>query len=84
MILTEEQIRTLNHIPTSEVEQDLRDTEREIKDFRDELQILMRKPQENRVRIYFLEGKINSRRVFCQKINEILEYRKRQYPLVNQ
>jgi len=77
-ILTKEQILKSQHISNSEVEQDLRDTEKEIKDYQDELNVLMRNQIENKVRIYFLEGKIFQRRIFCQKLNEILEYRNAQ------
>lgn len=75
--MTDEQIEKNNHIPTAEVEKDLQDTEAEIKDFRDELNVLDRHPQENKVRIYFLTGGIGLRESFCEQMKEILEYRKR-------
>jgi hypothetical protein len=78
MKLTEEQIKDLSHIETSEIEQDLRDTEREMKDCRDELDVLIRNRQGNRVRIYYIEGRLSSRERVCEKMREILEYRKRQ------
>jgi len=77
MILTEDEIKKLDHIPDVEVAQDIHDTEMEIKDYSDELEILMRRNlSENRVRIYFLEGNIIKRTHFCNKLKEILEYRK--------
>lgn len=75
--MTDEQIESNNHIPTAEVEKDLQDTESEIKDFQDELNILLRHPQENKVRIYLLTGNVSIEKEFCEKLKEILEYRKR-------
>jgi len=74
--MTKEQIESNSHIPTAEIEQDLLDTESELKDYRDELEILKRRPQENKVRIYLLEGRCSIHRDFCDKLKEILEYRK--------
>ena len=75
-IQTDEQIEKNAHISDEEVKQDIRDTEREVKDMRDELEVLMRNPPQNKVRIFFLEGGIASRERFIRKLNEILEYRK--------
>lgn len=74
--MTNEQIETNDHIPNAEIEQDIRDTEAEIKDYQDELDILERHPQENKVRIYMLGGRISNHQNFCKQLNEILEYRK--------
>ena len=41
------------HIPTSEIEQDIKDTETELEDLKEELQVLMKNPIDNRVKIYF-------------------------------
>jgi len=57
MILTEDEIKKFEHIPNIEIEQDLRDTEREIESYIDE---------------------IAQRTHFCNKLKEILEYRKNQ------
>ena len=75
MKLTKEQIESNNRIPTSEILTDINDTEREIKDFQDEKDILMRSPTDNKVRIYMLEGKILKREEFIEKLNLILGYR---------
>jgi len=76
--MTEEQILKNAHIPTTEIEQDIRDTEREIKDKQDELEVLMRNPTENKVRIYTLNGGISSRRDFVSKLKDVLEYRRKE------
>ena len=75
MKLTKEQIESNNHIPTSEILTDINDTEREIEDFQDEKDVLMRNPTDNKVRIYMLEGKILKREEFIEKLNCILGYR---------
>ena len=75
MILTKEQIKAQDCIPTSEILTDIKDTEREIKDFQDEKDILMRNPPDNKVRIYMLEGNILKREKFIEKLNQILKYR---------
>ena len=74
--MTKEQIESNNHIPTTEIERDLLETESELKDYRDELEILQRHPQENKVRIYLLKGRCLIRQDFCDSLKEILEYRK--------
>ena len=61
-----------DHIPTEEIEQDIADTQREINDYQDEKEILMRSPQENRTRIYLLEGRISQRETFIKQLNKIL------------
>ena len=71
-----EQTKPNDHIPTSEIITDVADTEREIQDFQDEKDILMRNPHDNKVRIYMLEGKISQREEFIKKLNKILEDRK--------
>ena len=43
-------------ISIEEMEVDIEITTKEIKDYRDELEVLNRNPVENKVRIYFLEG----------------------------
>ena len=73
--LTIEQLKSNDAVSTQEIEVDIVDTEKEIKDFQDEKEVLMRNPPENKVRIYFLEGKISQRQDFVDKLNQILEYR---------
>ena len=74
--MTKEQIESHNHISTTEIEQDLLDTENELRDYQDELEILQRRPQENKVRIYLLKGHCSIHQDFCDSLKEILEYRK--------
>jgi len=63
------------HIPTEEVIQDIKDTQKEVDDFRDEEAVLMRNPQDNRVKIYMLEGKISQREKFIKQLNVLLSER---------
>lgn len=76
MEYTLEELRQFDHIPTEEVQKDIEDTEKEIKDLQDEHSILMRNPQENKLRIYIIEGNINRREEFIEKLNKIIEIRK--------
>ena len=78
--LSEEQIKANSHIPTNEIKQDLADTQKEIADFQDEKNVLMRNPRENRTRIYLLEGRIIQRQEFVAKLNQILDYRELSQP----
>ena len=76
MELTEKELKNLDWITDNEVNQDLIDTEREVKDFQDELEVLKRNPQANRVRIYILEGIISSHNELIEKLNQLLKFRK--------
>jgi hypothetical protein len=60
-------------IPFEEMMQDLRDTQREIADFRDENEILMRNRERNRVSIYLNEGRISQREDFVEKLTELIK-----------
>ncbi len=62
-------------ITKEEIKIDIADTQKEIDDYIDEKEILMRNPQENKVRIYLLEGKIGQRKNFIEKLTAILEER---------
>jgi hypothetical protein len=64
-----------NHIQTKEILQDIKDTEQEIKDYGDELEVLMRNPVQNKVRIYMIQGNLSIRKEFVKMLNEILEFR---------
>lgn len=69
-------IKDLNsHIPTEEIKQDILDTQKEINDYKDEKEILMRNPSENRVKIYFLEGRISNRSTFIDQLQKIIDLR---------
>ena len=69
-----------NHIPTEEIEQDLKDTETEIKDFEIEIEALSRDRAKNRLEIYIREGKILERSELASKLKSILAYRKSKEP----
>lgn len=71
-MISEEQIKGNDNISTDVIKTDIADTEKEIKDYSDELNVLMRNPQQNKVRIYFLNGSISSRKEFINYLNEIL------------
>ena len=73
--MTNAQVKQNDNIPTSEIEQDIKDTREEIDNYRDEKNILMKNPPENKVRIYFLGGKISRRQIFIDKLQQILDYR---------
>lgn len=62
-------------IPTSEVKQDILDTQNEIKNYTEERDILMRNPQDNRTRIYMLDGRILKRESFIEKLQMLLKAR---------
>ena len=76
MKLTIEQIRKNDNIPTSEIEQDIAETQKEIDDFKEELEILMKRPSENKLRIFVLRGEILLRKDFIENLQCILNYRK--------
>ena len=65
-----------NHIPTEEIERDIKDTELEIEEFQTEIDALSVNRERNRVELYIREGKIIQRRDFVSKLKSILEYRK--------
>ena len=73
--MTEEKILSNARISTDNILQDIVDTEKEIVDMEDEKEVLMRNPSLHKVRIYFLEGDISSRKYFVKNLNEIINYR---------
>jgi len=75
-LLTDLEINQNSDIPTEEILDDIADTKKEIKDFQDEKDVLMRNPVNNKVRIYLLEGRISSRQGFVDKLQQIIDYRK--------
>jgi len=76
MILTEEDPKKQDHIPTEQILKDIKDTQEEIDDFKAEREILRKRPQENRLRLYLLDPKIAEREKFIENLNQILKYRK--------
>ena len=87
MELTVEQMQKLDNIPTDEIVQDIKDTEREIrvlqvlqllvKDYEDEYDILKRNPPQNKLRLYIIEGRIIKRKEFIAKLNKIISFREK-------
>ena len=75
MEITVNEMEMLNHIPIEEIKQDIEDTEYEIRDYQDELNILIRNRIDNKLRIYILEGRIINHNHLISKLNKILEYR---------
>jgi hypothetical protein len=65
-----------NHIPDSEINQDILDTRNEIINHRAEIEILERNPLDNRTRIYLLQGRIGNKKDFINSLKNILQYRK--------
>jgi len=62
-------------IPTQEIKQDIADTQSEIDDYASEIEILSKRPMENRTRIYLLQGRISQRKSFIDKLNQLLKER---------
>jgi hypothetical protein len=73
--LTEKQIKSNDNIPTSEIIGDIIDTQREIDSYESELISLRKNPVENKLDIYFREGRILIRKEFIAKLEQILQYR---------
>lgn len=72
---TEEELKQVDYIPTSRVKQDIIDTQKEIDQYESELISLQSNPVENKLAIYFREGKILQRKDFILKLEQILNYR---------
>jgi hypothetical protein len=76
MALTDEKCKQNDNIPTSDIEFDIAETQREIDQFQKELDALIGDRQGNKLAIYMREGKISQRTEFVSNLNSILEYRK--------
>ena len=77
MILSSEKLRSLDHIPTAEVEADLLDAQRELNGYEVEKRTIesVNVNPTNRVRHYFLQGKIYKGQEFIGELNQVLNYR---------
>ena len=75
LLLTEDQIKSTEHIPTSEIRQDIAATKREIDQYQKELDAFMGDRQNNKMAIYITEGKILNRKDFINKLQLVLDYR---------
>ena len=76
MALTDEKCKQNENIPTSDIEMDIAETQREIDQYQKELDALIGDRQGNKLAIYMREGKIYKRTEFVSNLNSILEYRK--------
>lgn len=76
IMLSIEQIKQNDHISTNTIENDISDTQKEINQFKAELEAYKKDIQKNRTNIYLTEGQISSREDFVSKLKSILEYRK--------
>lgn len=77
MKLTDEQCKQKDNIPTSEIETDIIETQKEIDQYQAELNSLVSDRVGNKLPIYMREGKISTRKDFIDDLNSILDYRKR-------
>jgi hypothetical protein len=73
--ITAENYKGLDHVPTEDVKWDIEIIDKENKDYRDEKDILMRNPQQNRTRIYMLEGKISANDQQKEQLLKLLKFR---------
>lgn len=80
--MTEKEIarfsKALPHISIEEMEQDVKDTQEEIDQFEKELEVLQKNPVDNKLKIFFTEGKISIRKDFINDVTLLVEYRKSQ------
>lgn len=65
----------VDHIPTDQVRADILDTEKELKDYRDEAEVLNRNPIQNRLRLYMLSARMSEMKAFIEKLEKLLHYR---------
>ena len=80
MTLTQSQLEKVAHIPTSEVESDLRDAQIELNGYEVEksaIESVGINPT-NKVRHYFLSAKCDKGNNFISELNQILNHRRQQ------
>ena len=70
-----------SHIPLEEMLEDLRITQKEIKEYEDENEVLFKNYQRNRTQIYLNDGRILQRKNFVTQLEKII---KEEYPQYNQ
>lgn len=77
MTLSEQQIANVAHIPTAEVQADLRDAERELHGYEVEKSAIesVGVNPTNKVRHYFLSAKCDKGREFIDELKQILNHR---------
>jgi peptidoglycan hydrolase CwlO-like protein len=76
-MLSDEKCEQNANIATSVIEEDIRDTQEEIDSFREEVEVLYKNPQRNKMNIFVAEADISTREKFISKLNDILAYRER-------
>jgi hypothetical protein len=64
------------HISDQEMLDDIKDTEREIKNFKSQVSILIKNRADNKLPIYIAEGRILRREAFIKNLQALLEFRK--------
>jgi hypothetical protein len=73
--MSNEKIKHLDHISDEEIENDIQAILLENKNYSDEKDVLMRNPQQNRLRIYLLEGHISANEDQLKDIQALKNYR---------
>ena len=69
-----------SHIPLEEMLQDLKDTQKEIQQFYEEIDVLSKDRERNKLAIYINEGRIGQHREFEMQLKRII---KETYPVHN-
>lgn len=77
MAFTEQQLKRLDHIPLSEIERDIVDTQAEIDQYERELVANSGDPVKNRLPIYMAEGNIAQRRTLLDTMTQLKAYREK-------
>ena len=62
-----------SHIPLEEMLQDLKDTQKEIEQFYDEIEVLSKDRERNKLAIYINEGRIGQHREFEMQLKRIIK-----------
>jgi len=65
-----------DHIPLSDIERDIADTQVELDQYERELTALEGDRVKNRLSIYMAEGHISGRKSFIKNLEQIVKYRK--------
>ena len=62
-----------SHIPLEEMLQDLKDTQKEIEQFYEEIDVLSKDRERNKLAIYINEGRIGQHREFEMQLKRIIK-----------
>jgi len=74
--MTNEECQQFDHISNEEIQNDIDETIKELKQYKEENEIMSQNPQENRLKIYLNEGKIVQRETFINQLKTLQEYRR--------